>query len=241
MQYKFNSSETVTVTFFLSVVRTVALSCSWEKRRQCQQCNESNQTKERWRRGGGDLTFWMISGVIPTCSLTSIGSPPAPWATHIFQPENKSICHTRDAWDFIHMINEDSGLTSWRNSPWALTTAAGWEAGATWGATNPAWGFSVAKAAKVNITDVNICSVCMDIKIYKKSTKYLQCTSLIIADIVKLMAFLFVWKLLYPLYSSCFILLFLRACKPCDYMRTLNLENPKKLCGTHPLWQQWLL
>lgn len=27
---------------------------------------------------GGDLTFWMISGVIPTCSLTSMGSPPTP-------------------------------------------------------------------------------------------------------------------------------------------------------------------
>lgn len=26
-------------------------------------------------------TFWMISGVIPTCSLISIGSPPAPWNT----------------------------------------------------------------------------------------------------------------------------------------------------------------
>lgn len=39
-------------------------------------------------------------------------------------------------------------VLSAENKAQLLTAAAGWEAGTAWGATNPAWGLSVARAVE---------------------------------------------------------------------------------------------
>lgn len=83
------------------------------------------------------LTFWMISGVIPTCSLISIGSPPAPYKEHHFWMLEESMGEEDLSVNLVGMEKNNN-----------LLTAAGWEAGTAWGATNPAWGLSVARAAK---------------------------------------------------------------------------------------------
>lgn len=75
-------------------------------------------------------------------SVWSLGScQPVHWPPWALHPHPTTHKHT------VKQMPFDS-TGQFRRDVASLTTAAGWEAGATWGTTKPAWGFSVAKAAQ---------------------------------------------------------------------------------------------
>lgn len=118
--------------------------------------------------GTNILTFWMISGVIPTCSLISMGSPPAPCNSknrHTWEQVQQKVW-----WAFM-ICN-----LSMEIKKQSLTAAVGWEAGAAWGATNPAWGLSVARAVRQKQTHKKTKQVCLTTKPQHKK-KQTQITS----------------------------------------------------------------
>lgn len=122
-------------TFFLSVVRIVALSCSCKKKK-------NHTLKKKVTNLHFKITKWKNKYVYLLNNLWS--------HSHLFANIHRlSTGALLDRHTFLRDEIDEMRHIYKRQS---LTTAAGCDAGTAWGAINPAWGLSVARAVKINQT-----------------------------------------------------------------------------------------